>query len=65
MDGLTHTKQLLNLLCIVYFQLTKVSIETLLTDYSAHLLFIIKNEYDMPISVGFINIFFRFFTYNM
>ena len=41
-----------------------VRLNHLLTDYSAYSIFTIKNKFDMPPSVGFLNVLFRFFTYN-
>ena len=37
-----------------------VQLKHLLTDYSAFALFTIKNKFDMPTSVGFLNVLFRF-----
>ena len=40
-----------------------VQLKHTLTDYSAFSLLIIKNKFDIPTSVGFLNVLFRFFTY--
>ena len=40
-----------------------VRLKHILTDYSAFSLLTIKNKFDVPTSVGFLNVLFRFFLH--